>query len=354
MRKALIYLVFPLLCTFCLQAGAQAVAVDTAGIPRDRWGHEKGEFLRHLQKRDSILVGDQLEYGFRMEGLEDGTILGFPSLAESSMELVSDWQTEVVARRSQGAGKPDLIDVEATIRVAAFEEGQYKLPPIIIGRVFPSGRIDTVFFDPMEFEVKTMPIDTATFQPHPMKGLVETPFTWEELMYTINEIWLSFIAMLPWLLLAKWIIVFIIAGICIRQISQRRDLPKKSVIREPAHIVALKKLDGYRSNALWVPEKQKDFYTGVTDVLREYISRKYGISAMEMTSAELFREMEKVEGLAERDLAEIKDLFHTADFVKFAKFVAPDEDNASAVPKAVRFVTETYQAELIEPEEKNK
>ena len=59
MRKALIYLVFPLLCTFCLQAGAQAVAVDTAGIPRDRWGHEKGEFLRHLQKRDSILVGDQ-------------------------------------------------------------------------------------------------------------------------------------------------------------------------------------------------------------------------------------------------------------------------------------------------------
>ena len=89
-------------------------------------------------------------------------------------------------------------------------------------------------------------------------------------------------------------------------------------------------------------------------MLREYISRKYGISAMEMTSAELFREMEKVEGLAERDLAEIKDLFHTADFVKFAKFVAPDEDNASAVPKAVRFVTETYQAELIVPEEKNK
>ena len=35
--------------------------------------------------------------------------------------------------------------------------------------------------------------------------------------------------------------------------------------KEPAHITALRKMDKFRSNKYWVPEKQKQFYSGVTD-----------------------------------------------------------------------------------------
>lgn len=345
MRKAFIYLIFPLLCAFDFMAGAQVVPMDTIGIPRDRWKNMKGEFVRQVQPRDSILIGDQIEYGFKMDGLEDGTVLGYLPFAETSLDVTHDWEPKVVSRRSQGEGKPDLLDIEASIGLALFDEGQIKLPPIIVGRVFPSGKIDTVFFDPMMIEVKTMPID-STFQRHPMKPLVETPFNWDEFVYTVKELWVAFVALLPWLILAKWVLVLIVAGLCIWLISERNATSQKTVVREPAHIVALRKLDTYRSNALWVPERQKDFYTGVTDALREYISGRYGISAMEMTSGELFNEMKNVEELTPEQIARIKDLFETADFVKFAKFVASDEDNASAVPKAVRFVTETYQTEL--------
>jgi hypothetical protein len=38
--------------------------------------------------------------------------------------------------------------------------------------------------------------------------------------------------------------------------------------------VALRELDKYRGNAMWVPEKQKVFYSGITDALREYIADK--------------------------------------------------------------------------------
>ena len=48
----------------------------------------------------------------------------------------------------------------------------------------------------------------------------------------------------------------------------------------------------------------------------------------------------------------MKGLFERADFVKFAKYVATDEENASAVPAAVRFVTQTYQSE-VEAESEN-
>ena len=96
---------------------------------------------------------------------------------------------------------------------------------------------------------------------------------------------------------------------------------------------------------MWAPEKQKAFYSGVTDTLREYMSERYGIGAMEMTTAEIFDEMKSVDAPKEL-VQETKELFERADFVKFAKYVASDDDNAAALPVAVRFVTETYQAEI--------
>ena len=48
---------------------------------------------------------------------------------------------------------------------------------------------------------------------------------------------------------------------------------------------------------------------------------------------------------------ETRELFETADFVKFAKHTAPDEYNAKVVPTAVKFVTDTYRSTLEEEQE---
>ena len=42
----------------------------------------------------------------------------------------------------------------------------------------------------------------------------------------------------------------------------------------------------------------------------------------------------------------MKTLFERADFVKFAKFTATPEENATVLPQAIRFVTSTYQQEI--------
>ena len=347
MRKALIYFMLPLLCATAYVAAAQVPAVDMDGIPQDRWVHMDGEFMRQLQKRDSILIGDQMQYGFRLEGLEDGSVLGFPKLEDSFIEQITEWDSKILERRSQGAGKPDLLDIEASITVAAFEEGDYKLPPIIIGRVSPTGHVDTLYFDPIDIKVMTVPIDTATFERHGMKAMIEVPYTWEEFMYDLEQLW-NYIKdhLLVWIILGRWLIILAIVGYCLWSVLKKKVGVAESYVNEPAHIVALRKLDGLRSNAMWVPEKQKAFYSGVTDTLREYISKRYGIGALEMTTAELFDEM-KVTDLSAEQLDELHDLFVRADFVKFAKYVASDEDNAATVPVAVRFVTQTYQSELV-------
>lgn len=98
---------------------------------------------------------------------------------------------------------------------------------------------------------------------------------------------------------------------------------------------------------MWAPEKQKAFYSGVTDALREYIAERYGVGAMEMTTAELFKDLKDTD--VPQELAdELRELFERADFVKFAKFTASDEDNAAVLPVAVKFVTSTYQTDVEE------
>ena len=116
---------------------------------------------------------------------------------------------------------------------------------------------------------------------------------------------------------------------------------------EPAHIRALRQLDKYRGPQYWKPEQQKVFYSGVTDALREYIASRYGVGALEMTTAEIFHDL-KNSDIPEDLYQEMQALFERADFVKFAKFTATDQENATVLPQAIRFVTTTYQTEIEE------
>ena len=227
---------------------------------------------------------------------------------------------------------PRLLDLRGRLLITSFDEGTYELPQIMVGRLSKEGVIDTLLFDPMRLKVKTMPVDTATFVPHDIKGQIKYPVTFEEVK--------------PWLLGFWAFAVVIIVAVCLMIMHKRKDDPAY-VRKDPAHIVALRELDKYRGSKLWVPEKQKMFYSGVTDALREYISSRYGISAMEMTTAEIFKNMKDTDAPAEMQ-KEMQELFERADFVKFAKYIASDDDNAAVLPLAVRFVTETYQAEVEE------
>ena len=339
MRNALIYIMM----LFCMLP-LSAQETDTLGmqeadtvqaLPQGRMIPVKGAFLQQLQERDSVLVADQLLYGFELKNVLEGTMLALPELPEKQdyrLMFLSPWKVDTLKVTKQGKDQPRLMDIKGSVVISSFEEGLYELPQIMLGRMTSDGVLDTLVFDPMRLEVKTMPVDTATFVPHDIKGQIRYPVTFGEV--------------LPWLALFWICALLVILSVCLIIMHRRKNDPA-SAHKDPAHIVALRKLDSYRGNKMWVPEKQKAFYSGVTDTLREYISERFGIGAMEMTTAEIFDEM-KTADVPNELLQEMRDLFDRADFVKFAKYVASDEDNAAALPVAVRFVTETYQTEVEE------
>ena len=312
-------LIIPALLAAALPLGAQGLRKDAGQT-----------FLEPLQKRDSVLIADQFRYGFTLENITEGTPLALPELKpekDSPLEILGDWQLDST-RVSRKKEKPARYDIRASIILTAFDGGNYQLPDI---PALVNG--DTLVFKAPEepLEVKELPIDMETFQAHDIKPQVRFPYTFREI--------------LPWLLgilAAIGLIIFLYVFI-----QSRRKAAKEKEQAEPAHIRALRKLDKYRGDRFWKPENQKVFYSGVTDTLREYIVARYGVGAMEMTTAEIFKDLQGSD--IPKDLyEEMKSLFERADFVKFAKFTATDEENATVLPQAVHFVTATYQAELEE------
>ncbi|MBR4298111.1 MAG: hypothetical protein IKT59_00170 [Bacteroidales bacterium] len=337
MRKALMFTIILLISA----VAAFAQPADSVGTQEAVSASQgsvlpvKGAFLQQLQERDSVLVADQLLYGFELKGVREGTLLALPELPEKQdyrLMFLSPWRLDTLRTVKAKDGNPELLDLKGSVVITSFEEGLYELPQIAVQRLSPDGVTDTLVFDPVRLEVKTMPVDTATFVPHDIKGQIRYPVTLMEVV--------------PWVGLFWAVAVLVILAVCLFMMYRRSTDPE-NVRRDPAHIVALRRLDRYRGTGMWAPEKQKAFYSGVTDTLREYMSERFDVSAMEMTTAEIFeqlKEKEMPEGLRK----EVRELFDRADFVKFAKYVASDDDNASALPVAVRFVTETYQAEVEE------
>lgn len=323
MRKAFIYLALVLLTAVLLSCGGGKVG-DFKG---------DGAFLQQLQERDSVLIADQLLYGFKLEGVTEGTKVVPEEIADSldqNIMCLSPWVIDTVKVVRNGKDQPKTLDLKGYLLISPFWEGEYDLPAIQLRRLSADGIEDTLEFDPLRLEVKMMPVDTATFVPHDIKDQIRYPVTADEV--------------LPWVALYWILAIAVILTICLVIMHRRKGNPEY-VRKDPPHIVALRKLDSFRGNGLWAPEKQKTFYSGVTDALRGYMADRYDIGAMEMTTAEIFEEM-KGKDAPEKVLSEVKELFERADFVKFAKYVASDDENAAALPVAVRFVTETYQAEV--------
>ena len=142
-------------------------------------------FLQQLQKRDSVLIADQIRYGFRLEALPDGSGLMLPEWKEDnadSLMVVRTWQLDTLGVKK----KAGLMDIEASVVLAAFEEGLYRLPDIPVVRKLPDGQVDTLIFKGLELDVRTMPVDTAAFKPHDIKGQIRYPVTFKEAAFYVG------------------------------------------------------------------------------------------------------------------------------------------------------------------------
>ena len=304
-----------LLLLSVLRAGAQEIV--SAGV-----------------SRDTILIGDigdQIEWTSEMQ-VPRGMSVRIDSMSGyvvPGVELIGDFVIDTVDR-----GR-DFSRVQTRATITSFDSGSYVLPPLVVYVYRGEDAVDTLRLPEVPLEVTTIPIDTTTYE-----------------MYDIRPQFLTFAEILPWVAGAL-VLAAVITAVCMVVARRRKSRPLfgKPTPQDPPHIVALRDLDRIRGEKLWQTGNQKQYYTEITDTLRVYIDKRFGVKTIERTSAEILTDL-SVKDIQPSDYESLKDLFGTADLVKFAKYTASESENENAVPAAVRFVNDTFMQELESDAEK--
>ena len=301
--------------------------------------------------RDSILIGERVVISTKLS-VPDGTqlmavtyantLLAADTLervgADTALQRLSSIEVLKELVLDTLSFKKGIREIEAKAMVTSFDTGNFKLPlPQILTAGAPLS--NGISFQDKLLTVSTVQIDTTGFVISDIKGQIEYPLTFKEV--------------LPWILLVLAILV--LAYIIYRYIKYRKEnrgfFGKPKAV-DPPHIVALRELENIRNEKLWQSGKEKLFYTGITDTLREYIEHRFGLTAKEKTSSEILEELKTVE-LDSKSYEELSNLFSVSDLVKFAKYSPTIGENEEAVPVAVRFVNSTFMTQMAEETDKS-
>ena len=282
-----------------------------------------------------ILVGQQATVTLNAT-VKKGQKLVFPDI-RPSVYLVPGVEVVAVSQADTAGLDNGMISVSRRYTITSFDENLYYLPPmqvIVDGKKYASRNL--------ALKVITIPVDTLhSNQFFPPEDVQNPPFEMSEWRAPL------------WLAVALVICLFAIAylAVCLR--NRNPIIPAVRLIRKVLpHKRALDAINRIKADKMSISEDQKAYYTQLTDTLRKYIEERFGFNAMEMTTTEIIENLRQTGDSKMTD--ELKELFTTADLVKFAKHSALVNENDANLLHAIEFINTTKTDDSIQTEERVK
>lgn len=282
--------------------------------------------------KSAILIGEQVKFELTVT-LPAGSKVQWPLMLDTltqNVEILRKTGLDTVSSdNSQFTLKQELI-------ITSFDSGYYVIKPILFKY---NRKGDTLTYitetPPVALEVQTIQTDESK-DIMPIKPPLRAPVTFRELM--------------PWIGLV--LIVLLIATLAYYYFKKRKKvLPvahsrlKPSI---PPYEAAIEALEGLRLKKLWQAGKTKEYYSEMTDIIREYIELRFPVRALEMTTEEINAALRKTEvNASARD--KLYQVLLLADLVKFAKEQPLPLENDLCLSQCLEFVRETKPARDSEP-----
>ena len=274
---------------------------------------------------NAIMIGDQVEYKIGIT-IPQKAIVKWPLILDtitSNIEVIDRNAIDTILENH-------VMSLSQTILVTSFDSGYFEIPIVNFGIVFEN---DTTIYSTstgaLFLQVYVPEVDTAqAFKP------IISPFSEP---YTLKEI-------LPWVI--GFLAVIIVVSLLVYYISKRRKnkpiFSSKVTPKLPPHVIALNELEELRLEKIWQSGKIKKYYTVLTNITREYLTNRYQLDALEMTSHEILNYLENKK-INKNAMTKLSGVLYMADMVKFAKANPTALENDLGISHCVDFVNETKE-----------
>ena len=272
----------------------------------------------------TLFIGDQTDLHLRAT-CEVGEQVQLPVLSEELIPGIEIVDKTIIDTAMLNDGR---VQYNQYVTLTSFEDSLFYIAPL----PFVSGD-DTVWSESLTLNVvQPFEMDSTDMAITDIKGIYKAPIWW----------W----GILRWVLLALAIAGIGVGGYYLITYLQSRARKSEDEVLpteplRPAEEVALEKLDAIREQKIWQTGQVKEYHTQLTDVVREYIARRFEVSSVEQTSDETLRAMRRLLSDKKELYESLREMLTLADLVKFAKWTATPDENEKSLRSAYTFVKET-------------
>lgn len=284
---------------------------------------------------DSIqmLIGQQVHVTVTATTPSNAKVV-FPSF-KSRDTIVAGVEVLTISKEQKEELEEGQQRLSCVYTLTSFDGKLYYLPPFKV-------KVDGKEYQSKSLALKVLEVEVDTTnlnQYYGPKDVQNNPFLWSDWS---TAFWLSVLILL--LLFAAYYLYL--------RLRDNKPIIKsfKIVKRLLPHQKAMKEIEQIKADKMVSSENQKEYYTKLTDTLRRYIEERYKFSAMEMTSSEIIERL--TQDGDQKSLDELRELFTTADLVKFAKYSTLINENDKNLVSAIEFINQTKQDLQVVEEEK--
>jgi hypothetical protein len=286
-----------------------------------------------------IYIGDQLNYTVTVEQPKDIhiDIKAYRDTLCKNIEILSGPVIDSTLISD------NRVRIRNSYIVTSFDSGFYQAPPVY-AEIRDATGLKRFYSDyaPLKvMRVELAPPDTTT----KIFDIIK-PY---RAPITIGEI-------LPWILIAVLAIAAVWGAVILaRKYLKPKGTPEPVKNPDPAHVIAFRDLEELQKQQLWQKREVKQYYSRLTEILRQYLENRYGVYSLEMTTSETLEELLKTGFKKDESYNILKGILNGSDLVKFAKYKPEPSENELHFTNSWKFVETTMvKEELNEGSVENK
>lgn len=278
-------------------------------------------------QRNQMVIGEQikLKLEFYYNTVDNQVVWPeFDNFITNEVEIIDKSEVKTMPLDSTSDHK---FVMQQEMLITSFDPNTHTIPAIEF-----QYQDSSYFSTPLTLVVNTVPVDTASqklFDIYPIYD-VEYPVS-EQIADVVKNYWYYLVILL---------LILALAFLYYKYKNKPKEVVVVPEVKLPPHVKALQVLNELKEKEAWKKENKKEYYSNLTDTVREYLEERFGIQALEKTTREIINDL-KYTDISVEDKHFLREILKQADYVKFAKFKPDDSDGKIALDKSLEFVKRT-------------